>query len=169
MDLFGHSSAEFSPDRIYRYALYRSWDIYKPTVMFIGLNPSTADEVLDDPTVRRCRRFAINWGYGKMFMANLFALRATNPKTMMSHDTLISPKSDLRLNDIWIQRMAKKSDLVIAAWGNHGRYMDRDKAVLSFLSDVMCLGITKGGAPKHPLYLKADTRPRRLLIGYSPQ
>ncbi len=149
--------AEFSPDRIYRYALYRIWDESKPKVMFVGLNPSTADESVDDPTIRRCKRFAADWGYGEMIMANLFALRATDPKIMMSHDAPIGPE-----NNSWLRDLARQADLIIGAWGNHGGYVNRDRVVIAFLPQMMCLGLTKKGKPKHPLRLRADTQPYQL-------
>ena len=76
-------SAEFSPDKVYRYELWRIWDEALPVCMFIGLNPSTADETVDDPTIRRCINFAKEWGYGQLVMTNLFAFRATKPAEMM--------------------------------------------------------------------------------------
>jgi len=157
LSLFGpHSggSAEFSPDRVYRYALYRTWNESKPKVLFIGLNPSTADESLDDPTIRRCKGYAADWGYGGLIMANLFALRATKPKIMMSHIAPIGPE-----NNSWLRDLAHQADLVIAAWGYHGGYLNRDRDVLAFLPKMKCLGTTKTGKPRHPLYMRADTRP----------
>lgn len=148
-------SAEFSPDRVYRYVLYRNWDDTKPKVLFIGLNPSTADESVDDPTIRRCKRFAADWGYGGLIMANLFAVRATDPKVMIAHDAPIGPE-----NSEWLRALAGEADLVIAAWGNHGVHMQRDLAVLSFLPNARCLGLTKNGKPRHPLYLPSDIQPQ---------
>ena len=153
--LFGShygGSAEFSPDRVYRYALYRTWDAAKPKVLFVGLNPSTADESIDDPTVRRCKGFAADWGYGGLIMANLFALRATKPKVMMAHIAPIGPD-----NNYWLEKLARETEITVAAWGNHGRYLNRDQVVVEFLPRMWHLGITKEGKPKHPLYLKANT------------
>ena len=156
ISLFGgppDGSAEFSTDRVFRYALYRTWDRDKLKVMFIGLNPSTADEDVDDPTIRRCTRFAAAWGYGGLIMTNLFALRATDPRVMVSHLAPIGPA-----NDLWLRRSAQMASLVIAAWGNHGGHLKRDLAVLSLLPRMMCLGLTKKGKPKHPLYLPSGTQ-----------
>ncbi len=158
MNLFGpqdDSGAVFSPDRIYRYFLYRVWDETKLRVMFIGLNPSTADESLDDPTIRRCKRFAFDWGFGGLIMANLFALRATAPKVMMSH---IAPTGSK--NDYWLDSLARDAGIIIAAWGANGSHHGRDKAVLRFMPQMSHLGLTKAGMPKHPLYLKANTKPQ---------
>lgn len=158
MDLFGThhgGSAEFSPDRIYRYVLYRIWSRDKPKVMFIGLNPSTADESIDDPTIRRCRNYAFDWGYGGLIMANLFALRATKPKIMKSHIAPIGPE-----NNNWLESLARDAEVIIAAWGVNGSHLGRDKAVLGFMPQMRHLGLTKKGFPRHPLYLKADTKPQ---------
>lgn len=159
------SSAEFSPCREYRYALWRWWDKSNPYLMVIGLNPSTADEKNDDPTIRRCKRFAKDWGFGGLCMANLFALRATNPKDMMNHFRPIGDD-----NDEWLSNLSDGSGMTLAAWGNHGSYMDRDLDVCEFVvggSRLMCLGKTKPGAPRHPLYVKADTQPVEFrMVGY---
>ena len=148
-------AAAFSPDRLYRYALYRTWDEAKPRVMFIGLNPSTADESVDDPTIRRCRNYAFDWGYGGLIMGNLFALRATKPKVMMAHVAPIGPE-----NNYWLERLAREAEIVVAAWGVSGSHLGRDKVVLGFMPQMRHLGLTKAGAPKHPLYLKANTKPQ---------
>jgi len=145
-------SAEFSPDRRYRYALYRTWDEEKSKVLFIGLNPSTADESVDDPTIRRCKRFAFDWGYGGLIMANLFALRATDPKTMMADPAPVGP-----YNSDWLVRLYREAETTVAAWGNYGGLLNRDKIVMGFLPKMKCLGLTKQRHPRHPLYVQADT------------
>ncbi len=146
------ASADFSPDRKYRYALYRTWAASKPKVMFIGLNPSTADETVDDPTIRRCKGFAADWGYGGLIMTNLFALRATKPKVMMAHPAPIGPE-----NGDWLRLLAQEVDLIVAAWGNHGGHMKRDHVTTLLMPSMKCLGVTKKGQPRHPLYVKRDT------------
>ncbi len=161
ISLFGQhdgGSAEFSPDRIYRYALYRIWDETKPRVMFIGLNPSTADESIDDPTIRRCKRFAADWGYGGLIMANLFALRATDPRIMKEHSDPIGPD-----NNYWLEKLGRESEIIVAAWGNHGGHLNRDRVVVGFMPSMKCLGITKKGRPRHPLYVRADTSLERMV------
>lgn len=145
-------SAKFSYDRMYRYELWRWWEKSKPFVMFIGLNPSTADETNDDPTVRRCIGFAQDWGYGGLCMVNLFALRATDPKVMLDFVKSVGPD-----NDEHLIMVSDKAGKIIAAWGNHGSHRNRDKEIMAFIPDMFCLGITKKGNPKHPLYLKKDT------------
>jgi hypothetical protein len=147
--------AEFSGCRQYRYGLWRVWDINKPRVMFIGLNPSTADETADDPTIRRCINFAKLWGYGGLYMTNLFAFRATNPKVMMAWREPVGVD-----NDEALIRYRDKSALIIAAWGACELAIDRGGVVAQLLgTDLHCLGRTQSGAPRHPLYVKADTPP----------
>ena len=147
------SGAILSQDRKYRYALWRRWDYNAPYCLFVGLNPSTANEYEDDPTIRRCKRFASDWGYGAVVMANLFALRATDPKVMMSHREPIGID-----NDVWLQDLARSAELIVCAWGTKGGHLHRDRHVASILAahEVHCLGTTKDEHPRHPLYIKAD-------------
>ncbi len=111
------SSAEFSVCKKYRYALWRVWDSNKPLVMFIGLNPSTADDVNNDPTVTRCINFAKDWGYGGLCMANIFSYRETDRHIMKEQNDPIGPD-----NDKWLKKLAAESGLVVAAWGNDGEH-----------------------------------------------
>lgn len=154
------TDAFFSKCYKYRYGLTRIWDDEKDFALFIGLNPSTADEINDDPTIRRCVNYARDWGYGGLYMANLFAYRATNPDEMKAAQDPIGPE-----NDRVIKEASEKTAIVIAAWGVHGGHMDRDQQVLELLSDVYCLGCTDGGYPKHPLYLKKDQKPIKYREG----
>ena len=143
----------FSPDRAHRYTLWREFDLTNHAyVQFIGLNPSTADEVEDDPTVRRCIDFAKRWGYGALCMTNIFAFRATDPRDMKAH-----PEPIGRDNDSWLRQVAAGAGLVVAAWGIHGAFMGRGQAVSAYLPGLKCLGVTKDGSPRHPLYVKAQT------------
>ena len=146
--------AEFSECRTYRYVLWRSWDKSKGYVMFIGLNPSTADEMNDDPTIRRCINFARSWGYGGIYMLNLFAFRATEPKDMKLVYAPVGPGNNRAL-----YHYHSVSKITLACWGTHGAYVNRDRWVKENLNNLYCLGITKNGHPKHPLYLKADLKP----------
>lgn len=124
--------------------------------MFIGLNPSTADEVNDDPTVRRCIRFAQRWGYGALCMTNIFAYRATDPNVMKTQADPVG-----KLNDRYLKSAAHQAGIVVAAWGTHGAHEDREEKVLGLLrGKLSCLGTTKAGHPRHPLYLRADTVPQ---------
>lgn len=152
--------ATFSPCRAYRYELHRVWDAHKPPAMFIGLNPSTADETVDDPTIRRCIAYAQAWGYGGLIMGNLFAFRATDPKVMKAASFPVGGD-----NDHWLRVNALRAGVVVAAWGTHGAFLDRGLIVKRDLAEVARGGLhhlklTKDGYPGHPLYLKADLQPQ---------
>lgn len=148
------STADFSGDLVYRYRLSRRWGD-GPAVAFIGLNPSTADETNDDPTIRRCIGFAKRWGYDQLVMLNLFAFRATDPADMKRVLDPVGPE-----NDKYLVREAREAGLVVAAWGVHGSYHARDEEVLSILPlPPVALGVTKDGYPRHPLYVRADAEP----------
>ena len=158
--------AEFSKDRVFRYTLERLWwaDPPKPLVAFIGLNPSTADEQQDDPTVRRCIRFAKDWGYAGMIMLNIFAIRGTDPKILYRPHEIKGP-----LNDYFISATVQRVDvgLVVACWGNHGVLHQRGDDVAHLVKEagktLHRLGpLTKLGQPRHPLYLKGDLKPEVL-------
>lgn len=156
-DLFGpRSSAIFSPDRRYRYTLERTVGDSDTTLMVIGLNPSTADETTDDPTIRRCIGFARSWGAGRLVMTNLFAYRATEPRDMLVAADPVGPDNDVRLCDV-----ALTADLILAAWGVNGGFMNRNSYVTLMLGarPMACLGLTQGGHPRHPLYVPAVTKP----------
>lgn len=151
-------SAIFSPCRTWRYTLEREWDAALPRVMFVLLNPSTADEKHDDPTNRRGMGFARKWGYGSIVFTNLFAFRTPYPKELRKADDPVGPR-----NDSVIVQQAELADKVVLAWGTHGVYRDRDQEVLELLKpfSLFCLRLTKAGHPYHPLYLKAKTKPQR--------
>lgn len=152
-------TATFSPCRHYRYVLWRDWGSglllpSKGTAMFIGLNPSTADEIQDDPTVRRCINFARSWGYGRLCMANIFSYRATDPKVMKLVEDPIGAEN----NDFLI-RVASEAAIIIAAWGVHGVHRNRGIEVSRMLPAMYCLRQTKHGHPQHPLYLPSQLQP----------
>lgn len=147
-------SAILSADRKYRYVLTRIWDETKPTVVFIGLNPSTADEEADDKTIRKCIGYAKRWGYGKLIMANLFAFRSTDPSLLKRVEDPVGPD-----NDSYIQKCVSESNLVIACWGNHGKLLNRDKVLMDSLPNLVCLKRNKNRTPHHPLYLSKDITP----------
>lgn len=140
--------------RRYRYALWRTWDGSKSLVMFIGLNPSTADETADDPTLIRCMNFARSWGYGGVCMANLFAFRATEPTEMKSSDDPVGVE-----NNRWLERLANDAALVVAAWGNDGSFLNRSADIRLLLPELHCLKMNKSGEPAHPLYQPARLKP----------
>jgi hypothetical protein len=150
------TSAIFSTDRLYRYALYRVWDESLPLVLFVGLNPSTADEKVNDPTIIRCMNYAKAWNYGGVIMANLFAFRSTDPKNLKNQLDPIGFE-----NDLWIQKLASEAQLVIAAWGTHGTLLNRNQEVKKMFKNLLCLELSKDGHPKHPLYLKKDLTPKK--------
>lgn len=145
----------FSPCRNYRYVLWREFDFTNPTyAMFIGLNPSTADETKDDPTIRRCVGFAKTWGLGALCMTNLFAYRATSPIKMKEYPYPIGPH-----NDKWLSELAIDASIIIAAWGTNGKHNNRAKRIIEMIPNLKCLDFTKDGSPKHPLYIWAGQKP----------
>lgn len=159
--------ALFSPCRRYRYMLWRRWDGSKDACAFIGLNPSTADETQDDPTVRRCIRYAQDWGYGALWMLNIFAFRATDPKVMkVEGSNAIGPR-----NNEYLFHATRQADITIAAWGTHGTHLSRSEDVCRLLSQgdmrLHVLSLTSGGHPGHPLYLRADLQPMPWIHGLS--
>jgi len=121
--------------------------------LFIGLNPSTADEEADDPTIRRCVNYAKSLGYGGFMMVNLFAYRTTLPSNLKKVKYPVGTE-----NDKYIVTLSKKADITVAVWGNNGNLYSRDKQVLSLVSSLMCLKVNKSGQPAHPLYLTKDLK-----------
>jgi hypothetical protein len=148
------ADAVLSPCRRYRFALWRRWD-NGPRVLFVLLNPSTADESTDDPTVRRCIGFARSWGFGSVAIGNLFAFRTPSPAALSACTDPVG-----RENDDWLIRLRDESSLTVAAWGNHGRLLGRGAAVRGVLSGLQILGLTALGEPRHPLHVRADVSPR---------
>jgi len=127
-------------------------------VLFVGLNPSTADAQTDDPTIRRLARFAQAWGFGGMTVCNLFAFRATDPRVLKLADDPVGP-----VNNRVLRREAGRAALIVACWGNHGLWRQQSAAALPLLSGrsrpLLCFGLTRVGEPKHPLYLRRDVAP----------
>jgi hypothetical protein len=142
-------------DKTFRYWLSRIWDDSLPTVTFIGLNPSTADAKDDDKTVTTCIAYAKRWGNGGLFIANLFAFIDTHQTKIWNEPDPIGPE-----NDAWLENLAAKSSLVIAAWGNDGRRLDRSAVVCRLLPRLHCLKVNKSGEAHHPLYLSPDIKPK---------
>lgn len=145
--------------KCYRYALWREWNAEKPQVLFIMFNPSTADHRRDDPTIRKCIRFAKKWRCGRLVVANLFAFRTSNPKELKASGAPIGPK-----NDLWIRKLSRQSDLIVVAWGNNGGFGNRDKTVAAMLRKPKCLGLTERGFPRHPLYMPLTVRLRTFAV-----
>lgn len=156
-------TAKFSNCRKYRYALYRIWDDKLLRAVFICLNPSTADETKDDPTIRKCVKYASDWGFGGICMVNLFGFRATDPNVMKAEFCPKAPDNG-SFNDFWILEEAKAAGIVICAWGNDGSHLNRSKEVKSMLRGnglKMCyLKMNGTGEPSHPLYLKSCLLPK---------
>lgn len=154
------TGATFSPCRKWRYVLWRRWDDSKPACNFLMLNPSTADETLPDNTVTRCKLFAMDWGYGSLIVTNLFAWRATDPDEMKAAADPIGPE-----NDRHILEVATWCEIVVFAHGVHGQHKLRNGIVHAMFQrhglepKMRHLGLTKGGYPKHPLYLKKTLKP----------
>lgn len=150
--------AQLSECSKYRYWLSRCWDSTGtlPTVTFIMLNPSTADAEQDDPTIRRCVSFAKAWGCGRLAVVNLFAFRATDPKELLTADDPVG-----QWNNSGITCWTQASGIVVAAWGVHGKLRGQGRKMERGLRSIgvalRCLGVTKNGYPRHPLYVKAST------------
>jgi hypothetical protein len=154
--LFLERDAVISDCGRYRYLLRRTWDHGKPRALFVMLNPSTADAEIDDATIRSCIRLSKGLDYGSFEVVNLFALRATDPVELQRVPDPVGPR-----NDDSIGAAIGRCDIAICAWGAHPMAGNRDRAVRSLLRSyrpaVFCLGTTKAGAPKHPLYIKSGT------------
>ena len=171
-NLYVSSSAVLSDCEKYRYSLTRIWDDSKPKVLFIMLNPSTADGDTDDPTIRRCVGFAKSWGYGGLYVVNLFARRATDPKELMGYSFVVGIE-----NIKYIKQMSELSEIVVCAWGNGSivkklqKRLDHTWKPLSWIDKPLhYLELSNDGTPKHPLYLKGDILPKKYevktLAGY---
>lgn len=179
-DLLGERGAMLSDCRRYRYRLWRRWGD-GPTVLFVMLNPSTADALQDDPTIRRCIGFAQRWGAGRLEVVNLYAWRATNPRELDGvwceangwasptgeygpwHYTSTAGPFMANRNDVIIEEAAREADRIVAAWGAWSG--PDDYAVARVLEDLLpqgrveALALTKHGQPRHPLYVRGDVEP----------
>ncbi len=150
-------SAVLSECGLYRYRLGRTWDADARPLVFVMLNPSTADATVDDPTIRRCVGFAKASDAGGIDVVNLFAFRATDPDDMAKADDPIGEENDLHL-----LRAAEGGFRTVVAWGasvpkRHGHRVNEVLRVLRMTGRTLyCLGTTKDGRPRHPLFVKAD-------------
>lgn len=153
--------ADFSECGKYRFSLWRIWDIEKPIVMFIGLNPSTANQDTDDPTIRRVRAIARNLRYGGVYMMNCFPLVSTNPDSLKSYDKSIYDQQQWIFNNRKLEQIGNLCKDVIFAWGNFEivRNEKRDIELSVMFPNAKALHINKNGSPKHPLYCRADIIP----------
>lgn len=152
-DLFGEQGALFSDCRRYRYFLYRVWNKNKPVLLFIGLNPSTGNEHKDDPTILRVKRFASDWGYGGVYMMNLFAWISKKPAHLK---TCADPIGN---NDHHLSQIGLIAKDVLFAWGAFKETEGRDKVIIKMFPKAICLGKNTNGSPKHPLFVLANTIP----------
>ncbi len=148
-------SARISDDGRYRYGLTRHWSD-GDALVFVMLNPSTADATLDDPTIRRCIGFAKREGFAGLVVANLYAYRATDPKALLTCGDAVGHRNDSYLS-LLLHEQAARGNPVVAAWGVNAR-LDRVADVLNLVKGVdwRCLGTTRAGAPRHPLYIAGD-------------
>lgn len=176
--LYPDQNTRFSPCRTWRYFLRRPWqqqieqgfvvsdllsDFYpnekRPPIAFCLLNPSTADETKDDPTVARCRRFAVAWGFGDIIVLNAFAYRATDPKDMKAHAEPVGEENDETIIKT-VDWVLSQDGQLVCGWGNHGSHLDRSTKIRRLLEPyqptarVMGFPLTKSGEPGHPLYLR---------------
>ncbi len=149
-------AAVLSECKRYRYLMSRIWKEEDGLVNFIGLNPSTADAEVDDHTIRCMVRFAMQWGYGGILVTNLSAERATKPKELSGDSFQV----DDDVNNRYIIETAARSSQIVACWGAFDKAQHRGRAMTDLLSDktLWCLKFTKYGGPKHPLYIKRDTK-----------
>lgn len=152
------SEAVYSDCARYRYCLTRVWHTTAPRALFVMLNPSTATEMHNDPTVERCERRARALGFGAFRVTNIFAFRATDPRAMRAERDPVGPANDAAIRDgaLW-------ADSIVCAWGSHGSFRDRGCDVHTLLrttgKPLMHLGLTKDGHPRHPLYIGYAQQP----------
>lgn len=154
------AGAEMSSDRVHRYRLDRVWNPSNARrLVVIGLNPSTADELVDDPTIRRCIAFAKRENCGGLVMLNLYTYRATNP----SHLREATHRGAGKTNDDYILAACQDPNaLVLAAWGSHGSWIwlragNVERMLREAGVTLYTLGLTRDGQPRHPLYVRGDT------------
>jgi len=157
--MFMNRGAVFTDRKFYRYVLWRIWDERKQCVTFIALNPSTANELRDDPTVNKMMGFAARWNGGGIYVVNLFAVVSSNPAIISEARDPVGPE-----NDRYIKEYAAKSGITVAAWGDIALLNGRDIDVIQMVPGLKCLGKTKSGHPLHPLYVPWGTAPVDLGI-----
>ncbi len=153
MDLFDQTNngAIFSDCKKYRFVLWRIWNKNKPYIMFIGLNPSTANENIDDPTIKRVTKLANRWGYGGIYMLNLFPFITPDPEKLNVYNNPFAK------NDQWISTIHAKCEKIIFAWGSFKEAKARERAIKSKFKGL-ALKINIDGSPRHPLYVRNDTK-----------
>ena len=158
--------AILSKDRLYRYRLCRPVGLGEGTCLFVMLNPSTADEVDNDPTIRRCLGFARRWGYAYLMVVNLFAHRSPTPESLV--DMTKHGLDPIGTENIdWIAGEAQQADIVVCAWGSMGSHIGQGHKVRQMFRDMgiraKCFGLTSNNQPRHPLYQRADAELMELV------
>jgi len=148
IDLTIPKGAIFSKDGKYRYALWRAWSRSRQSLMFIGLNPSTANGIMDDPTITRLMVRAGQAGFGSLLAGNLYALVSSNPKVLLEDGDAIGVETDE-----YLRRMIAMAGVVLCAWGSFPAAKERTMPVLEMVPVPLCLGTNGDGSPKHPLYI----------------
>lgn len=156
------SVAVYSDCESYRYTLTRTWEPSGTRALFVMLNPSTATEIQNDPTVERCERRARTLGFGAFRVTNIFAWRDTDPKKMRAAKDPVGPENDVAIRDSALN-WVRPGDSIVCAWGTHGAHLGRGPEVERLLRDtgrpLQTLGLTKDGHPKHPLYIAYARQP----------
>lgn len=161
------SGAYFDATAKHRLRLWREWDANDPVMVFIGLNPSTADAERDDPTIRRCIGFAKREGAGRLEMLNLYSLRTPSPRVLRASTHRLHPQIDEVMRDVLCWPRVK---WVVAAWGVlTDAEREREAAVKKLAGTMSCLGTTQGGFPRHPLYLPRDSALTQFDASEKPQ
>lgn len=146
-----NNGAKFSDCGKHRLLLWRIWDDSKPLIMFIGLNPSTANAKEDDNTIRRVKSIAEYNGYGGIYMTNLFTFISTDPKKLNIY------QGNIFDSDFYLKTTAEASNCIVAAWGNF-KVFGRDIQIKRMFPEMVALKINKNGSPKHPLYCRTDSK-----------
>lgn len=159
IDLFGNTTgAIFDYHKKYRYVLIRIWDNEKPKAAFIGLNPSTANEIDNDNTITKLRKVTAHNGFGGFYMLNLFAWVSRNP------DDLKKVEDPLLNNDLYIDHYAGLADKIVFCWGNFKQAIGRDVIMKRKFPDAWCLDMNANKSPKHPLYCKDITELKPYIL-----
>lgn len=157
------STAVFSDCENYRYALQKIWNPVGQLLIFIMLNPSTATELVNDPTIERCERRARQWGFAGIQILNLFAFRATLPENMKKQSDPVGPRNDAFIIEA-IESAKDGKCKIVCGWGTHGVHLSRDKEIYLMFNraglDPSALKWTKDGHPQHPLYVSYNEMPK---------
>jgi hypothetical protein len=148
IDLTTPMGAIFSLDGKHRYALWRMWSQTRKPLMFIGLNPSTATSITNDPTITRCMARASNDGFGGLLVANLFAIVSSDPSILLNNSEAIGNETDE-----YLRQLIGLAGKVFCGWGSFPAAKIRSQEVLKLIPEPYCLGVNAGGQPKHPLYV----------------